>query len=66
MDRESMKSMRNGSLPPWEAYHKALFIAQAARGRFLLKGFLATAKSLKTRICYQARVWNLRLCPLCC
>jgi hypothetical protein len=66
MDRESMRTMRNGCLPPWEAYHRALCIAQAARGHFLLKGFIATTKSLKNRICYQAREWNIRLCPLCC
>lgn len=66
MDRESMKSISNVSFPPWEAYHKALCDAQTARGHFLLKVFLATAKLLKTRICYQAREWNIRIHLLCC
>jgi len=65
MDRENKKTMRNGCLPPWEAYHRALCDAQAARGRFLLKGFFAITKSLKNRICYQTREWNIRLWPLC-
>lgn len=66
MDRESMKSMRNGCLPPWEAYHRALCDAQAARGYFLLKGIFTTTKLLKNRICYQAREWNIPLWPLHC
>ena len=63
MDRESKRTMRNGCLPAWEAYHKTLCDAQTARGQFLLKGLFATIKSLKNRICYQAREWNIRLCP---
>jgi hypothetical protein len=44
----------NDILPPWEAYHRALNDAQAARGQFLREGFLSTAKSLRDRICRQA------------
>ena len=66
MDRESKTTMRNRYLPPWEAYHRALCDAKVSRGHFLRKGFFATTKSLKNRICYQAREWNIRLCPLCC
>jgi len=66
MDRESKRAVRKGCLPPWEAYHRALCDARAARGHFLLKGFLATTRSLKNRICYQVHEWNIRFCPLCC
>ena len=66
MDRERKRTKRSGYLPPWEEYHRALCDAQAARGHFLLNGFFATTKSLKNRICNQAREWNIRLRPLCC
>jgi hypothetical protein len=56
----------NDFLPPWEAYQKALSDAQAARGQFLRKGLLETTKSVKDRICWQARKWHIQLCPLCC
>ena len=56
----------NEFLPPGEAYHRALNDAQSARGQFLRDGFLASAKSLRDRICRQARKWHIRLCPLCC
>jgi hypothetical protein len=56
----------NDSLPPWEAYHRALNDAQAARGQFLRDGFLATARSLRDRICRKAQKWHIRFCPLCC
>jgi hypothetical protein len=56
----------NEFLPPWEAYHRALNDAQAARGQLLREGFLSTAKSLRDRICRQARKWHIRLCPLRC
>jgi hypothetical protein len=56
----------NDFLPPWEAYHRALNEAQAARGQFLRDGVLASAKSLRDRICRQARKWHVRLSPLCC
>jgi hypothetical protein len=63
-------SMRGASdndfLPPWEAYHRALNGAQATRAEFLRDGFVATARSLRDRICRQARKWHIRLCPLCC
>jgi hypothetical protein len=45
MDMESMRTIGNGYMPPWEAYHRALCDAQAARGHFLRKGFIATTKS---------------------
>jgi hypothetical protein len=66
MDRKTKSAMHNGCLPPWEAYHRALCDAQAARGHLLRKGLSAARKSLKNRICYQARVWHIRLCPLLC
>jgi hypothetical protein len=53
-------------LAPWEAYHRALNDAQAARGQFLRDGFFVTARSLRDRICRKARKWHMRLCPLCC
>jgi hypothetical protein len=56
----------NDFLPPWEGYHRALSDAQATRGQFLRKGFRAATKSLRDRICRQARKWHVRLCPLCC
>jgi hypothetical protein len=65
-----LSSMRGGAdndfLPPWEDYHHALTEAQAARAQFLQVGFLATAKSLRDRICRRARKRHIRLCPLCC
>jgi hypothetical protein len=54
------------SLGPWEAYHRALKDAQVARARFLRSTFFATGKCLKDRICYRAKKWRIRLCPLCC
>ncbi len=66
MDRKRKRTKCSGCLPPWEAYHRALCDAQAARGHFLRKGFFATITSLKNRICYQAREWNIRICSLCC
>ena len=66
MDSESKRTRRSDCLPPWKAYHRALCDAQDARGHFLRKGYFATTKALKNRICYQAREWNIRLCPLCC
>jgi hypothetical protein len=66
MDRERKRTERSGCLPPWEVYHRALCDAQSARGHFILNGLVATAKSLKNRICYLSREWNIRLCPLCC
>ena len=66
MDRKRNRAMHKGCLPPWEAYHRALCDAQAARGHFLRKGFFAITEALKKRICYKAREWNIRLCPLCC
>jgi hypothetical protein len=66
MDRERKRSGRNDRFLPWEAYHRARCDAQAARGRFLRDVFFAATKSLKDRICYQARKWDIRLCPLCC
>ena len=65
MDREIMRTMRNGCLPQWEAYHRILCDAQAARGHFLLKVFFALSKALKNRVCYQVRYWNIRFCLLC-
>jgi hypothetical protein len=56
----------NDLLPPWEAYHRALTDAQTARGQFLRSGFVAATRSLKDRICCQARKWHIPLCPLCC
>ena len=56
----------NDQLPPWEAYHRALNDAQAARGQFLRSGFVAATMSLKDRICCQLRKWHIPLCPLCC
>lgn len=56
----------NDFSPPWEAYHRAMKDAQAARERFLRNGSVATAKSLRDRICRQAQKWHIRLCPLCC
>lgn len=56
----------NNFVPPWEAYHRVSYEAQAARAQFLRDGFFATAKSLRDRICRQARKWHIRLCPLCC
>ena len=66
MDRESKRTVCNGCLPPWEAYHRALCDAQAARGYFLIEVFSATTKSLKNRICNQARELNIPLWPLRC
>jgi hypothetical protein len=66
MDKENKRSMCNVCLLPWKAYHTVLCDAQVARAHFLLKGFFATARFLKNRICYQAQEWNIRFCPLCC
>jgi hypothetical protein len=44
----------NEFLPPWEAYHRALNDAQAARGHFLREGVLSTARLLRDRICRQS------------
>jgi hypothetical protein len=66
MDRKGKRIRRSGCLLPWDAYHRALCDAQAARRHFLLKGLFTTTKSLRDRICYQAREWNIRFCPLCC
>jgi len=66
MDSEPKRSGRNGSLPPWEAYHRALYDAKVIRGRFLRNVLFATGKSLKDRICHHAREWDIRLCPPCC
>jgi len=35
----------NDQLPPWDAYHRALNDAQAARGQFLRSGFVAATMS---------------------
>ena len=51
---------------PWAAYQRALSDAQAARGQFLRNGLLVGMKSLRDRICCQARRWHIQLCPLCC
>ena len=56
----------NDLLPPWEAYHRALNDAQAARGQFLRTAFVAATRSLKDRICFHVRKWHIPLCPLCC
>ena len=56
----------NDLLPPWEAYHRTLNDAQAARGQFLRSGFVTATRSLKDRFCCQARKWHIPLCPLCC
>jgi len=53
-------------LHPWEAYHRALNDAQAARGQFLRNGFLAIVMSVRDRICTNVRKWHIRFCPLCC
>ena len=51
---------------PWAAYQRALSNAQDARGQFLRNGLHEGMKSLKDRICCQARRWHIQLCPLCC
>ena len=56
----------NEIVPPWEGYHRAFRDAEFARAQFLRNGFLTARKSLKDRICWQARKWHIRLCPLCC
>jgi hypothetical protein len=56
----------NDFMPPWEAYHREVNDAQAARGQFLRRGFVAAARSLKGRICCHVRKWRIPLCPLCC
>ncbi|MGD8631357.1 MAG: hypothetical protein PVG72_11620 [Gammaproteobacteria bacterium] len=56
----------NDFLPPWERYHRAFTNAQAARGEFLRSGFVAVARSVKERFCYQMKKLHIPLCPLCC
>lgn len=56
----------NDIVPPWEGYHRAFRDAQLARAQFLRNGLFTARRSLKDRICWQARKWHIRLCPLCC
>jgi len=66
VDTEHTETALHDTVPPWEAYHRAMCDARAARGQLLRTLFLAAVKSLKARVCSQAHKWDIRLCPLCC
>jgi hypothetical protein len=59
-------SSDNGCLPPWEAYHRAIHLAHAARGQYLRGATTTFGHDLRDRICTWARAHHFRFCPLCC
>lgn len=56
----------NRWLPPWEAYHRAVMLAHAARGQFLRNTAVTFGHNIRDRICAWARERHFRFCPLCC
>jgi hypothetical protein len=58
--------MKHRSIPPWQAYHRAVQEAKAARARLLGGIFSLAHRHLKGRICARARKWNIRVCLHCC
>ena len=59
-------SSYNRSLPPWEAYHRAMLLAHTARGQYLRSAMTALGHEVRERFCAWARERHFRFCPLCC
>jgi len=55
-----------GGLTPWDAYHRLLRQAHAARAQLLRNMVLNCAERLRHRICTVAEKLRINLCPLCC
>ena len=61
-----------GNSPPadgltaWDAYHRVLCQAHAARAQLMRNMVFTCADRLRDRICAGAHKLRINLCPLCC
>jgi len=67
MDYRQHRDLPAASEPaPWDAYHRVLRQAQAARAQLMRNMVFTCADRLRRRICAVAEKLHINLCPLCC